>query len=77
MEEVEAGTQQILPILELFSTKYDNVSKNFKLKVRIVVQGNKELGLESDTYATVAAIHVNKAVFCVLGSFGFFRRSAG
>jgi len=74
VSEEEAGNQQVLPILELYSTKYDNVSKTFKQKVRSVVQGNKEIGLESETYAPVAATHVIKAVFCILGIFGFSKR---
>ena len=74
VDYVDAGNEQILPLLELISTKYDNETKSFKRKVRMVVQGNKERAQIDETYAPVAATHIIKLVLCLLGLFGFHRR---
>ena len=55
----------ILPLLELFSTKVDTVTKEFRYKVRIVARGDLQSD-PGDTYAPVAGVEVIRLFFFLM-----------
>ena len=62
--------QQILQLMELFSLKYDPISRKMKYKVRIIVRGCLEKNSIALTFAPVTVASTIRLIIAVAGIHG-------
>ena len=68
---------QVIPLLELFTKKFDNITLENIYKVRFVARGDLEHGNEDRvTYTVVASLDVIRLIVAIAVKFGFVIRQA-